>query len=203
WEEAAWLLVGGPRPPLAGAGPAREPVQTTPRRTRRLRDRLRVLARDDRRPLACRLRRAARRSQRTRRDRVPPARAHLVWRARRAGACADERQRLLLRRRRFRPHPRPARDPTSPHAPVPAPHKRQSRTPHPNAAERMALRPRLRQQRRARSRPPALPHPLQLPTTPRQPRPPTTGLETEQPRQELQLAGRYFPWPPGPVWSWF
>src|SRR5262249_13405774 len=129
WEEAAWLLVGGPRPPLAGAGPAREPVQTTPRRTRRLRDRLRVLARDDRRPLACRLRRAARRSQRTRRDRVPPARAHPVWRARRAGACADERQRLLLRRRRLRPHPRPARDPTSPHAPVPAPHKRQSQTP--------------------------------------------------------------------------
>ena len=34
---------------------------------------------------------------------------------------------------------------------------------------------------RAASAPP-LPPPIQLPTTTRQPRPPTTGLETEQPR---------------------
>src|SRR5437667_222682 len=51
----------------------------------------------------------------------------------------------------------------------------------------MGLRPHLRQLNRAHRSAPALPQPLQLPTTTRQPRPPTTGHETEQPRWELQL----------------
>src|SRR4051812_50217015 len=51
----------------------------------------------------------------------------------------------------------------------------------------MGLRPHLRQLRRTHGRARSLPRPIQLQTTTRQPRPQTAGLETEQPRWELQL----------------
>jgi hypothetical protein len=47
---------------------------------------------------------------------------------------------------------------------------------------RTRLRPRLRQHERASHGARDVPPPLQLATTPRQPRPPTAGLATEQPR---------------------
>ena len=55
-------------------------------------------------------------------------------------------------------------------------------------AQRVGLRPHLRQLRRAHRSPPALPRALQLQTTTRLPRPPSAGHEAEQPRWELQLA---------------
>ena len=57
-----------------------------------------------------------------------------------------------------------------------------ARTVDPNHAQRMGLRPHLRQLQRTNSSPLALPRALQLPTTTRQPQPPTTGLKAEQPR---------------------
>ena len=58
---------------------------------------------------------------------------------------------------------------------------------HPNAHQRMGLRAHLRQLSRASHLPAALPRPLQLQTPTRLPRPPTARVETDQPRQELQL----------------
>lgn len=55
-----------------------------------------------------------------------------------------------------------------------------SRTTNPDAPQRRGLRTHLRQLQRANSSVTALPRPLQLPTTTRQPRPPTTGRETDQ-----------------------
>jgi hypothetical protein len=59
---------------------------------------------------------------------------------------------------------------------------------HPDTAQRMGLRPHLRQLRRAPT--PARPQPqaLQLHTTTRLPRQATTHLTADQPAQELQLA---------------
>jgi DNA-binding transcriptional ArsR family regulator len=75
-----------------------------------------------------------------------------------------------------------ARPPPPPDQAKPATHQRESRTTDPNAPQRMGLRPDLRQLDRTHRSPHPLPRPIQLPTTTRQPRPPTTGHETEQRR---------------------
>ena len=94
----------------------------------------------------------------------------------------DERQRLLLHRPPIRRRARPARPQTPPDQALPPEDKRQSRAADPDTPTRMGLRPPLRQLTRTSRRPRPLPRPLQLPTTTRQPQPPATGLETEQPR---------------------
>jgi transposase len=57
-----------------------------------------------------------------------------------------------------------------------------NRTLHPNAAQRMGLRPHLRQLNRTNRRPAPLPRPLQLPPTTRLPRQTAAGDATEQRR---------------------
>ena len=116
-------------------------------------DRLRVPARDHRRPLSPRLRRAPRRPHRRLRGRFPPPR--VAWYADRGvhvqavmsdnGSC--------LHQPPLRPHAPPSSasdtsgsNPTD-HAPT------ESRTADPNAAQRMGLRPHLRQLHRTNHRP--------------------------------------------------
>jgi transposase len=68
------------------------------------------------------------------------------------------------------------RHPPPPHPALPAPHQRQSRTLHPDAATRMGLRRRLPDQPPASPGAHTLARLLQPPTTTRRPRSPTTGL---------------------------
>ena len=106
--------------------------------------RLRLRARDRRRPLPARLRRAPRRRESRDRDRLPRASARLLRRARHRRQAADDRQRLQLRQE---PLParaaRPPRHPPPHHPALPAPHQRQGRALPPNDGTRMGLRPRL------------------------------------------------------------
>ena len=114
-------------------------------------------------------------------DRLPATGDRLVRRTGSACRGGDERQRLRLYQPPLRGGAARARPTPPAHPAVPAADQRQGRTAHPDVAQRVGIRPHLRQLARAHSRPPALPRPLQLPTTTRQPRPPTTGHETEQP----------------------
>src|SRR5215213_9168974 len=185
-QEARPDLKLGRRPPRARRPP--QPTRASDRRPDVADDRLRVPARDDRRPHAPCLRRSAPRSHRGLRDRLPAARRSLVCRTRRSCARRHERQRLLLHRPRLRRSPRRAPAHAPPDQTRPPSHQRQGRANDPDTAQRMGLRPHLRQLRRTHRRARSLPRPIQLQTTTRQPRPQTAGLETEQPRWELHLA---------------
>ncbi len=172
------------RPPRA-----RTPRSQYKRRVARAqarRHRLRVRARDGRRPLAPGLRRGARRSHRA--LRVAFLRRAVAWFAERGvqvravmtdnGSCYSPTR--TARPRRARPAP-PA------HQARPAAHERQGRALHPDAPQRVGLRPHLRQLGRTHRRPPALPRALQLQTTTRLPRQKPPAIKAEQPRWELQL----------------
>ena len=88
-----------------------------------------------------------------------------------------------------------ARAPPPPHPALPAPHQRQGRALHPDAAREWAYGAHLRQLSRAHRRAAALARALQLPPTTRLPRPQATGAQrAEQPGWELHLVG-----PPGVV----
>ena len=73
------------------------------------------------------------------------------------------------------------------HPPAPPADQRQGRALHPHAARRLGLRSDLSQLGGAHSRPRRLALALQLQASTRLPRPPTTGLKTEQRGCELHL----------------
>src|SRR6266511_5143450 len=105
---------------------------------------LRLRARDRRRPLAARLRRAARRQQGSDRHRLPRARARLLRGPGNQAEAADDRQRLQLRPQRLAARAaRPPRDPAFDHPSLPAAHQRQGRALPPDDGPRVGLRPRL------------------------------------------------------------
>src|SRR5205807_10623063 len=112
----------------------------------------------------------------------------LVWRTGRDGPGGDERQRLLLRLARPPRGPARARAQTPAHQAWPPTHQRQGRAVYPDLAQRVGLRPRLRQLRRTHGGTAVVPRQIQLQTPTRLPRLQGAGHELEQPRWELQLA---------------
>src|SRR5205823_6731403 len=104
--------------------------------------RLRLPARDRRRPLPARLRRTPRRREGSDRDRLPRARARLLRRAGDPRQARADRQRLQLRQeplaaRAARPPGHPATDDRA----LPATHERQGRALPPDDGARVGLRP--------------------------------------------------------------
>ncbi len=109
-------------------------------------DRLGVPTRDHRRPQPPRLRRGARRPQRTLARCVPASSRRLVRPTRRPRPGRNERQRLLLHQRHvYAADPRRARSQPPQDQAETATHQRQSRTADPDPAQRMGIQPHLRQ----------------------------------------------------------
>ena len=166
------------------------------RATGRARDtgRLRLRARDRRRPLPARLRRAPRRRESRDRHRLPRARARLLRRARHRREAADDRQRLQLRQEPLAARAaQPPRHPAPHDRALPATHQRQSRTLPPDDGTRMGLRPQLP----LTSTPqPALPHWLNHYNR-RRPHSSLGRPATNQPRSQRPWVGQLEDRPPG------